>query len=156
MHTLDRTAERQLLETADFEARRLHRLVDNLLCMTRLETGASTVKTEPCDLLDFVSTALEEMGASSHRREVSFDIPEDLPLVPMDFGLISHVLINLLSNAFKYSPPNQPVEVRGRVPDNHLEVLVVDKGVGVPVEEVDRVFDKFYRVAEAGSAKASA
>ncbi len=151
--TLDQTAERQLLETTDREARRLHRLVNNLLSMTRLETGASTVKMEPCDLLDVVSAALEELGASASQRQVSLDIPESLPLVPMDFELITHVFINLFSNAFKYSPPDQPVEVRGRVIDDQLEVLVVDRGIGVPAEDVGRVFDKFYRVAELGSAK---
>ncbi len=145
---LNQEVERQLLETADIEARRLHRLVNNLLSMTRLETGASTVKTEAHDLLDVVSAALEELGPVAHQRRVSFDIPEDLPLVPMDFGLITHVFINLLSNAFKYSPAAQPVEVRGRMIRNQLEVLVVDRGVGVPAEDLDRVFDKFYRVAE--------
>ena len=65
---LDQAAEHQLLETADIEARRLHRLVNNLLSMTRLETGASTVKTEPHDLLDLVSAALEEIGASARQR----------------------------------------------------------------------------------------
>ena len=148
---LDQAAERQLLETADIEARRLHRLVNNLLSMTRLETGASTVKTEPSDLLDVVSTALEELGASAGQRQVSFDIPEDLPLVPLDFGLITHVFINLFSNAFKYSPPDKPVEIRGRIIDGQLEVLVIDRGVGVPPEDLDRVFDKFYRVAQLGS-----
>jgi K+-sensing histidine kinase KdpD len=148
---LSQADERQLLETADIEARRLHRLVNNLLSMTRLETGASTVKTEPHDLLDLVSAALEELGASARQRRVSFDIPEDLPLVPMDFGLITHVFINLFSNAFKYSPPDQPVEVHGRILDDQLEVLVVDRGVGVPPEDLGRVFDKFYRVAEFGS-----
>ena len=148
---LDQAVERKLLETADIEARRLHRLVNNLLSMTRLETGASTLKTEPSDLLDVVSTALEELGASAGQRQVSFDIPEDLPLVPMDFGLITHVFINLFSNAFKYSPPDQPVEIRGRVMDDQLEVLVVDRGVGVPPEDIGRAFDKFYRVTENGS-----
>jgi K+-sensing histidine kinase KdpD len=148
---LDQAVERQLLETADLEARRLHRLVNNLLSMTRLETGASTVKTEPSDLLDVVSTALEELGASVGQRQVSFDIPEDLPLVPMDFGLITHVFINLFSNAFKYSPPDQPVEIRGKIIDDQLEVLVVDRGVGVPPEDLGRAFDKFYRVTENGS-----
>jgi K+-sensing histidine kinase KdpD len=147
---LNQDAQRQLLETADTEARRLHRLVNNLLSMTRLETGASTVKTEPHDLLELVSAALEELGASASQRRVSFDIPADLPLVPMDFGLITHVFINLFSNAFKFSPPDQPVEVRGRIIDDQLEVLVVDRGVGVPAEDLDRVFDKFYRVAELG------
>ncbi len=148
---LDQAAQRQLLETADTEARRLHRLVNNLLSMTRLETGASTVKTEPHDLLDVVSAALEELGASASQRRVSFDIPENLPLVPMDFGLITHVFINLFSNAFKFSSADQPVEVRGRIINNQLEVLVADRGVGVPPEDLRRVFDKFYRVAELGS-----
>ena len=119
--------------------------------MTRLETGVLTVKTEPHDLLDLVSAALEELGASAGQRRVSFDIPEDLPLVPMDFGLITHVFINLFSNALKYSPPDQPVEIRGRIMDDQLEVLVVDRGVGVPPEDLGRAFDKFYRVAENGS-----
>jgi two-component system sensor histidine kinase KdpD len=148
---LDQAVERKLLETADIEARRLHRLVNNLLSMTRLETGASTLKTEPSDLLDVVSTALEELGASAGQQQVSFDIPEDLPFVPMDFGLITHVFINLFSNAFKYSPPDKPIEIRGSIVDDQLEVLVVDQGVGVPPEDLDRVFDKFYRVAETGS-----
>lgn len=148
---LDQAAERQLLETADIEARRLHRLVNNLLSMTRLETGVLTVKTEPHDLLDLVSAALEELGESAGQRRVSFDIPEDLPLVPMDIGLITHVFINLFSNALKYSPPDQPVEVRGRIIDDQLEVLVVDRGSGVLPEDLGRVFDKFYRVADVGS-----
>jgi PAS domain S-box-containing protein len=148
---LDQSAERQLLETADIEARRLHRLVNNLLSMTRLETGVLTVKTEPHDLLDLVSAAFEELGESAGQRRVSFDIPEDLPLVPMDFGLITHVFINLFSNALKYSPPDQPVEVRGRITDDQLEVLVVDRGIGVLREDLGRVFDKFYRVPDVGS-----
>jgi len=151
--TLDQAAQRQLLETADLEARRLHRLVHNLLSMTRLETGASTLNAEPCDLLDLVSAAVEELGTLARQRQVPFDIPEDLSLVPMDRELITHVLINLFSNAFKYSPPDRPVDVRGRIIDNELEVLVVDRGVGVPAENIGRVFDKFYRVAELGSAK---
>jgi len=148
---LNRAAQRQLLETADLEARRLSRLVNNLLSMTRLETGVSTVQTEPHDLLDVVGAALEEMGPSARQRQVSFDIPEDLPLVPMDYGLITHVFINLFSNAFKYSPRDQPVEVRGRIINDQLEVLVADRGAGVPPEDLGRIFDKFYRVAEFGS-----
>jgi PAS domain S-box-containing protein len=147
---LNQADERQLLETADMEARRLNRLVNNLLSMTRLETGASTVKTEPHDLLDVVSAALEELGVAAHQRQLSFDIPEDLPLVPMDFGLITHVFINLFSNALKYSPPDQPIEVRGRIIGDQLEVLVIDSGVGVPEQDLGRIFDKFYRVAEFG------
>jgi len=87
-------------------------------------------KTEPCDLLDVVSAALEELGPSAHQRQVSFDIPEDLTLVPMDFGLITHLFINPFSNAVKFFPTDRPVEVRGRISDDQLEVLVVDRGAG--------------------------
>jgi two-component system, OmpR family, sensor histidine kinase KdpD len=61
------------------------------------------------------------------------------------------VFINLFSNALKYSPPDQPVEVRGRIIDDQLEVLVVDRGIGVLPQDLGRVFDKFYRVADVGS-----
>jgi two-component system sensor histidine kinase KdpD len=118
--------------------------------MTRLEAD-STVKTEPHDLFEVVSAALEELGIAGQLRQVSFDIPEDLPLIPMDFGLITHVFINIFSNAFKYSPSDQPVEVRGRIIDDHLEVLVLDRGVGVPQQDRNRIFDKFYRVSESSS-----
>ncbi len=149
---LDQTAERELLETADIEVRRLNRLVNNLLSMTRIEAGLSSVKLEPHELLDLVWAAIEDLGPSARQRQISFDIPGDLPLVPLDFGLITQVLVNLLSNAFKYSPPDRPITVRGRVIDHQLEVLVVDRGIGVPGEDLGRVFDKFYRVAESGSA----
>jgi two-component system sensor histidine kinase KdpD len=109
------------------------------------------VKTEPQDLLDVVSAALEELGAAAQQRHVSFDIPEDLPLVPMDFGLITHVFINLFSNALKYSLPGQPIEVRGRVINDQLEVLVVDRGVGIPQQDLVRIFDKVYWVSKFGS-----
>jgi len=79
-----------------------------------------------------MSAALEELGASARHGQVSFDIPADLPLVPMDFGLITHVFINLFSNAFKFSPFDQPVEVRGRIVDDQLEVLVARSGRRCP------------------------
>ena len=148
---LDEERERQLLRTAESEVKRLHRLMNNLLSVTRLQAGASRLKMEACDLSDVVGAALEELGASTDNRQLSIDIPLDLPLVSMDFVLITQVLVNLLSNAIKFSPSDQPIALRGRIVNDELDVSVVDRGVGVPEGDLDRVFHKFHRLAESSS-----
>ncbi len=146
---LEHERERQLLQTAEYEAKRLHRLMNNLLNVTRLQTGIWRVRIEPSDLLDVVGAALEEMG--THKRQLSIEIPPDLPLVPMDFDLITQVLVNLLSNAFRFSSAGQPIELRSQIVDDKLEVKVLDRGRGVPDGDLKRVFEKFHRLAESTS-----
>ena len=79
-------------------------------------------------------------------REVVTDLAQDLPLVPLDAVLIEQVLVNLLENALKYSPPQSPLEVRARTCAAGVEVLVADRGPGIPPGHELRIFDKFYRV----------
>ncbi len=148
---LDRARERALLGTAEYEVNRLHRLMNNLLSVTRLEAGVSRPKLEPCDLSDVVGAALEEMRTSTPRRDISLDIPSEMPMVPMDFHLITQVLVNLFSNAFKFTASDQPVSLRAQVVDDQLEVLVIDCGIGVPQADLDRLFEKFHRLTEASS-----
>ncbi len=145
---LDHARERQLLGTAEFEIKRLHRLMNNLLSVTRLEAGMARVKSEPCDLSDVIGAALEELGASTHKRTILLTISPDLPLVPMDFNLITQVLVNLLSNAFKFSPSDTPVELRSQIIGDDLDVMVIDQGIGVLERDLDRAFSKFQRLAE--------
>jgi two-component system, OmpR family, sensor histidine kinase KdpD len=128
---LEQERERQLLLTAESEVKRLHRLMNNLLSVTRLQAGASRVKLEPCDLSDVIGGALEELGPAIGQRQLSIEIPPDLPLVSMDFLLITQVLVNLFSNAVKFSPPDQPIQLRSRITDGKLEVTVMDRGIGV-------------------------
>jgi len=149
---LDRVHERQLLQTAEYEAKRLHRLMNNLLNVTRLQAGVSRVRLEPCDLFDAVGAALEELGTLAQTRRVSIEISPDMPLVPMDFELIKQVLINLFSNAFKFSLPDQPIHLTSHLVGGELDVSVFDRGRGVPLEDLDRVFEKFYTHAESSSA----
>jgi K+-sensing histidine kinase KdpD len=148
---LDETHERQLLRTAEYEVKRLHRLMNNLLNVTRIQAGATRLKLEPCDLSDVVGAALEELGTSTHKRQISVQIPSDLSLVPMDFDLITQVLVNLFSNAIKFSPSDQPIDLRAQIVNGNLEVLVVDRGRGVPAGDLDQVFQKFHRLAESRS-----
>jgi two-component system sensor histidine kinase KdpD len=152
LSSADSSNERQLLRTADHEAKRLHRLMNNLLSVTRLEAGMSRLKIEPCDLADVIGAALEELGAPVQSRKIYLDIPEDLPLIPMDFTLITQVLVNLLSNAVKFSSPSQPIQLRSRLVDEGLEVAVVDQGIGVPEADIARVFHKFQTLAEPNTA----
>jgi two-component system, OmpR family, sensor histidine kinase KdpD len=145
-HQLDPVNRRSLIDNALTEAERLNRLVGNLLSMTRLESGAMRVSQEPCDLQDIIGAAIRQMEEPLADRKVGVEIPEGLPLVPMDFVLIVQVLVNLLDNAVKYSAPGTPIEVRARQSGDTVELEVADRGVGIPTEDLDRVFDKFYRV----------
>jgi two-component system sensor histidine kinase KdpD len=143
---LDDATRQSMVETAYGEAQRLNHLVGNLLDMSRIESGAMRVRQEWCDVQDAIGSALDNLGERIRERQVSVDLPATLPMVPLDFVLIVQVLVNLLDNALKYSPPRSRIEVSARVDDSILEIQVADRGIGIPPEALTRVFDKFYRV----------
>jgi len=143
---LDDATRRNLIDTASGEAERLNHLVGNLLDMTRVEAGAMRVAQEPCDVQDAIGSALERLESLLKGRAVNVALPANLPLVSMDFVLIVQVLVNLLDNAAKYSTPGTTIDVSARVANAHLEIAIADRGVGIPPEDLSRVFDKFYRV----------
>ncbi|MCP4363310.1 MAG: sensor histidine kinase KdpD [Chloroflexi bacterium] len=149
---LDPATQRELVENAYEEADRMNRLVANLLDMTRLQAGGMKVVREPCDVQDVVGVALAELSNKLQDRSVTITVPSDLPLVPVDFILISRVLINLLDNAHKYSPPGTPIEIQARMIDNRVEIEVADRGLGIPEDEISQVFEKFYRVKRTDNA----
>jgi two-component system sensor histidine kinase KdpD len=143
---LDETLRNSMIENARGEAERLNRLVGNLLDMTRLESGALTMNREPVEIEDIVGAALEQLNGRLGTRPVQVDVPRDLPLVPLDFGLLVQVLVNLIDNAIKYSAADSPIEVSAQANQNFLEIQIADRGVGIPPDDLARVFDKFYRV----------
>lgn len=143
---MDEETRRSLITTAREEADRLNRLVGNLLNMTRLEAGAVRLRCESSDVHDLVSSTLEQLETRLKGRPIIVDIPDDLPLVSLDFVLIWQVLVNLVDNALKYSPPTSPIEIRAQRFGADLEISVADWGIGIPTDDLDRVFDKFYRV----------
>jgi two-component system sensor histidine kinase KdpD len=148
---LDPAAERALVENAHEEAERLNQLVGNLLDMTRLEAGALTIRRELSDVQDVIGAALGQLGTRLHQREVRVDIPADMPLAPLDFVPIVQVLVNLLDNALKYAPPDQPIDVFARVQGQQVQIEVADRGPGIPPDDLERVFDRFYRLQHPGS-----
>jgi PAS domain S-box-containing protein len=150
---LDALTQQSLLRTAQEEARRLDWLVQNLLDMTRLEGGVIRMKTQPCDVHDVVGAALLQLGEAARSHSVSVTIAPNLPLVPMDHVLIVQVLVNLLDNALRYSSGETPIEIEAQMGAEYLEIRVLDRGRGIPEEELDRVFDKFFRGASPGVPK---
>ena len=140
-------AEREeLLATLQDEAERLNRFVSNLLDMTRLESGAIELKLELIDVAEIVGAALQRAGnvLAGHRVEVN--IEPSLPMLRLDAVLFEQVLFNLLDNAAKYSPSGSRIDIRATRDGELVEIEVVDEGLGIPPADLERVFDKFYRV----------
>lgn len=143
---MDEPTRNALIENARGEAERLNRLVGNLLNMTRIESGAIKLHLEPGDVQDLIGTAIEQLGKRITNRTVKVDVPINFPLVPMDFTLMAQVLVNILENAVKYSPEYCAIEITVRVMDNKARLQILDRGEGIPPEDLARVFDKFYRI----------
>jgi two-component system, OmpR family, sensor histidine kinase KdpD len=124
---------------------RLDSLVGKVLDITRLESGRVKPKMSPCDVTDLVHVALKETKRELECHKVEVAIATGLPLVPADFVLLEQSLKNLLSNAAAHTPPGTRVQVKAAVKGNDLVLSVADRGPGIPLEALPRVFDKFYR-----------
>ncbi len=137
---------KSLIVNAREEADRLNRLVGNLLEMTRIDAGAIHLLREPCELQDLIGSALELFAERAKDRPIRIDIPADLPLIPLDYVLMVHVLSNIIDNALKYSPAGSPIEISAAMEADQVALEVADHGIGIPQEDLTRIFDKFYRV----------
>ena len=132
--------------TLKAEARRLRRVFDDLVEMTRIEAGALAVRREATDLTDAVAAAAQDLRAELVLHKLVLDVPPTLPLVEADPRMLHHILINLLGNAAKFAPPTSPITIQARrVPDG-LTLSVLDEGPGLPVGRETTLFDRFTRV----------
>ncbi len=137
--------EAEFLEGIEDGADRLDHLVGNLLDMSRLQTGTVTPLIRVTDLDEVVPMALVSVPDDS----VELDIPETLPMVAVDRGLLERAVANIVENAVKYSPDNTPVTVNASALGDRVEVRVADRGPGVPEDEKDRIFEPFQRYGDA-------
>ncbi|GAB2977754.1 sensor histidine kinase KdpD [Streptomyces pseudoechinosporeus] len=137
--------EAELLEGIEAGADRLDHLVGNLLDMSRLQTGTVTPLIREIDLDEVVPMALGGVPEDS----VELEIPETLPMVAVDPGLLERSVANIVENAVKYSPDGERVLVAASVLGDRVEVRVVDRGPGVPDEAKDRIFEPFQRYGDA-------
>jgi two-component system sensor histidine kinase KdpD len=146
---LDPQDRLELAQMTYEEAERLNRLVGNLLDMTRLESGGVQLEKEWQPLEEVLGTTLGRLGKQMDNHPVTVHLPPDLPLVPFDSMLIEQVLVNLMENAIKYTPPGSPIEISASRGAHEMVVEVVDHGPGLPPGSEERVFDKFYRAQPA-------
>jgi two-component system sensor histidine kinase KdpD len=141
----------ELHSLIDLQADRLTRLVNSLLDMTRIQSGALEVRRRPWSLSDIISEALAELQSSLVDRQVDVVIPDELPFVDVDPLLIAQVLANLVENANRHGPAGTPITVSAALPARErLRVSVIDQGPGVPVAEREAIFEKFVRFDTGG------
>ncbi|MGE0644519.1 MAG: DUF4118 domain-containing protein [Nitrospira sp.] len=142
---LNAAARRDLARSIYREADRLDRLLKNLLDMMRLEAGAVRLNREWHSLDEIIGAALARLEGRLDGHAVSTAFPTDLPLVFVDGVLLEQVVINLVENAVKYTPPRSTIDLSASVSDREVVVEVADHGSGIPPGEESRIFDKFYR-----------
>ena len=143
----DDETRRSFLLAIEHEADRLNRLVGNLLDMSRIEGGALKPEKEWYPISELIHDVLGHLQDTLQEREVRVSLPDDLPPVELDYLQMDQVLTNLLENAARYTLPSLPIEISGKVTDEQVMISIADYGPGVPPYDLERIFDKFYRVS---------
>jgi K+-sensing histidine kinase KdpD len=136
---------REFLQGIDEETDRLETIVGSLLDLSQIESGRMHLDIEPVDVAQLVPEVIVGLSSQSTAHEILYDFDQPL-LASVDRGRIEQVLRNLLVNAVKYSPDGGAIRVRGAVDEGQVVVAVCDQGIGIPEEDRERVFERFYRV----------
>jgi two-component system sensor histidine kinase KdpD len=142
---LDEPSRDELALSIVDEADRLNRLVGNLLELTKLEAGAIRPTAEAQPIEEVIGVVLARLGRRLEGRRIETDVPAELPPVAIDGLLIQEVLVNLLDNAVKFSPPDSTIDISAAVAGESLAVSVADRGSGIPTGSEAKLFDKFFR-----------
>lgn len=142
---LSQDDRRRLYETIYEESDRLNRLTANLFQITKVESGNLQMKKDRHSLEEIIGSALNRLESSIKERPISTHIPDDLVLIPLDDVLIEQVLINLIENAVRYTPSGSPIEIRTIPTHRKVMVEIADRGAGLPLEDQERIFEKFCR-----------
>jgi len=142
----DEEARRSFARSIEREADRLNRLVSNLLDMSRIEEGALKPEKDWYSLKMLIHEVVERLEPLFEGRTVHTHLPDDLLMVDLDYIQIDQVLTNLLENALRYTPPESPIDIEAHSERDQVQLAVSDRGPGIPAADLERVFDKFYRV----------
>jgi two-component system sensor histidine kinase KdpD len=140
-----REDDREFLQTIVDESRRLERLVENLLDMARLDSGAVVMNRQWHVLEEVVGLALAAVKREMKEQHVRVAIPSDFPLLLVDAFLLEQVFVNLLENATRYTPAGSEIEISATIVEKEAEIRFTDNGPGVPAGSETKIFDKFFR-----------
>ena len=164
---LSKEDKNELINEISIASLRLNEQVNNLLNMSRLESGFLQLKKDWCDINELIYSAVNKVQLNLCNRKIKIDIPENFPLFKLDFGIMEQVIYNLLNNAIQYTPCNSIISlttnystiVKGHfnIDENNdsvhrdststkMTIIISDNGPGFPEKEIDKVFNKFYRI----------
>lgn len=132
----------QLLEASD----RLNRVIENLLDMSRLNSGVLSLNLDWHDIRDLVGVTIQKLGRNVSQHKVLMDLPDSIPMLKIDFRFMEHALSNLILNAVTYSPAGKVVRISADTFENKVRLFVEDEGPGIPKEFLEDIFEKFYRI----------
>jgi two-component system sensor histidine kinase KdpD len=140
----------EMLRTVMSSSYRLGRLVDNLLALSQIEASNTPPLKEPYPINDVIATVLDQLDLRglTKNRPMRVDVAEDPLEAPMDHVQVERVVMNLVENAVKYSPPGSPIAIRAWREADELRVAVTDQGIGIPPEQSTAIFDKFFRLQQ--------
>jgi two-component system sensor histidine kinase KdpD len=141
--------QEKVVAEIDLAGARLNRVVQSLLSAARLQSGLLRPKRDWCDVSDVVKVAVRQQTQALANHSVKNCVPPGLPLVQADFVLLEQAISNLLLNAAIHTPPGTLVTLSASLADGGLAIEIADEGPGIPKDELDRVFDLFYRAAHA-------
>jgi two-component system, OmpR family, sensor histidine kinase KdpD len=141
--------KRVTIQEIQSASRRLQRVIDNLLNMSRIESGTVQPKLDWCEVGELIDAAVELAGDSLSDHQIVIQAPDHLPMVKIDQALLEQCLCNLMLNSASWSPPGSKITVTAGVQDGQLVLAVEDEGQGIRESELTRIFDVFYRGAEA-------
>lgn len=149
----DPPAAHRFLDRIQVEVDALTQMVQELLDLSRIESGKASLNRVSTAVAEAVVTPIERLTPQSHRASVhlAVDVPDDLPTVFVDLGRIQQVVINLVHNAIKFTPPDGEIAVRAWHDGKYVIVSVADTGAGIPEEDLSRVFERFYKSDRARS-----
>jgi len=136
----------ELLATADESLDRLTHLVGNLLDMSRLQAGALSLFPRPSGLDEIIARSLDDLGPAG--RDITVDIPDNLPAISADPAILERIVVNLTENALRYSPAGKPPLLAASALGDRVELRVVDRGPGIPEGDRDRMFVPFQRLGD--------
>lgn len=137
---------KQLLGEIHIASSRLNRLIENLLDMTRLETGRMELNLDKCDIRDLINSSLNQLDKELAGYKLDLIIPDNIPLIHVDYVLMEQVLKNIIYNAALYTPEETLIKINVSFDENNYSISISDNGPGISAEHLEHIFDKFYRV----------
>lgn len=142
---LSTRAINQIANDIYFESEQLSRLINNLLQITYLEAHKIKLQKQLCSLQEVIELVLNTLEIEIGKKPIDVILENDLPPIPFDKVLIQQVFENLLDNAIKFTPPDSPIEIVANIEEDEIVIKIQDHGPGITPDEVDRLFEKFYR-----------